>query len=83
MARAFNPESEITHLRLPLTTKRQIADLMADEEETATDAIVIAVAERHQRTFGQPGRDVLAELDDIHETLRIYKIRLDSIEDAA
>ena len=75
MAKPFNPESEVLHLRLPLATKRQIAELMQDGDETATDAIVIAIAERHWREFGPIARDVFTELDEI-------KRRLDSIEAA-
>ena len=54
---------------LPEVTRRQMLELMRDGEESARDCVIIAIAERHARTFGDPERDVFAELDALNERM--------------
>lgn len=69
MPAMFNINAKRTTLDLSPETRRQLAELMGDNQESLRDCIAICVAERHQREYGEPERDVLTELDEINERL--------------
>ena len=69
MPATFNVNARRTTLDLSPETRRQLAELMADNEESLKDCITICVAERHQREFGTPERDVFAEINKRIESL--------------
>jgi hypothetical protein len=63
MPAAFNPDARRTTLDLSSETRRQLVELMGDNQESLKDCIAICIAERHQREFGTPERDVFAEFE--------------------
>lgn len=69
MPAEFNVHARRTTLDLPEATRRQLLELMNDNEESLKDCIIICVAERWQRECGTPERDVFAELDAIKAKL--------------
>ena len=65
MAKPFDVATEAPRFALPLHTREQIVDLMADMGEDARTVVINAIAERHQREIGEPERDIVADVDRI------------------
>lgn len=69
MPAKFSLDSARFSVDLPEVTRRQMLDMMADEDESARDCVIIAIAERWQRAYGEAFRDVYAELDELKAAL--------------
>jgi hypothetical protein len=65
MPAKFNLNASRTSLDLPEATRAQLAELMSDNDETLKDCVIICIAERWQREYGTPERDLVADVDRI------------------
>lgn len=69
MPATLNPHAGRFTVDLPEITRRQMLELMGDEDEAARDCVIIAIAERWHRKYSTPERDIYAELDALHAAL--------------
>lgn len=63
MPATFNVNAKRTTVDLSPETRKQLAELMSDNQESLRDCITICIAERWHRECGEPERDVFAELE--------------------
>jgi hypothetical protein len=65
MPATLSPKAGRFTVDLPEVTRRQMLELMGENQESARDCVMIAIAERHQRECGEPERDLIQDVDRI------------------